>query len=428
MASTGSSSSAATSDAVGTGPLVVGLLSYQDGHTIGGVAAAVRDGLATHFEGLTSQILLADCGSTDGTAERARAALSDAAPLRELPVPRAPVDLLELPYHGMPGKSRALQSILAAAGELDARACVILDGGVRTATRQWIDWLARPIIEHGFDFVSPYYHRHPFEGALTKGLVYPLVRTLYGVRLRQPAAAEFACSRRLAEHLLGEDLWERDGVQVGIDLWLSTAAASGDFRLGEALLGVRTHGTRGEEALDLSTTIAQVVGALFADVQSRAGRWQRIRGSVPVPCFGGPPGAVLPQAPAVDVERLVDAYRLGYRELRDIWTWVLPPRTIVALGKLLQGSLEQFRLDDELWARIVYDFALGYRLRVLPRDHLLRSLVPLYTAWLASFVLQVRDLDADAADARVDRLAAVFEAQKPYLIARWRWPERVRID
>jgi hypothetical protein len=305
---------------------------------------------------------------------------------------------------------------------------VIFDGSVRTVTPHWVEWLVRPVVEHDFDFVSPYYQRHPFEGALSKGLVYPLVRSLYGVRLRQPASAEFACSGRFVTHFLDEPVWDRDGAQVGIDLWLTSSAASGDFRLGEAALGVRTHHARGTEALDLGTTIVQVVGSLFADLENRAARWQRTRGSVPVQHFGASNGTAREAPPDVDIERLIESFRLGYRELRDIWTWVLPPRTIVGLRRLVDGSLTQFRLDDALWARIVYDFAVGYRLRVLPRDHLLRSLVPLYSGWLASFILQVRESSAEGADQRVEELAAAFEAEKPYLISRWRWPERFRTD
>jgi len=425
MASTGSNSSGATSEGA-PGVLLVGVLTYQDAETIGQVIMAVREGLASHFGDRPSRIVLADAGSTDNTVARARGALGAVPDVLELTPPRATADLLELPYHGIPGKARALQAILTTARELESRACVIVDGGVRTVAPQWIDWLARPIVEHGFDFVSPYYHRHPFEGALTRGLVYPLVRTLYGARLRQPAAAEFACSGRLVDHFLDEDVWDRDGAQVGIDLWLATAAASGDFRLGEAVLGVRKHHARGEEALDLATTIAQVVGSVFADMESRVSRWQRTRGSLPVQQFGTLPAAVPPLAASLDVERLIESYRLGYRELRDIWTWVLPPRTIVDLRKLVDAAPAQFRVDDALWARVVYDFALGHRLRVLGPDHLLRSLVPLYSGWLASFILQVRDLAVEAADRRVEDLAAAFEAQKPYLIARWRWPERLR--
>jgi hypothetical protein len=427
MASTGSSSSAAISDApLAKGALVVGVVSYAAGETIGAVTTALRDGMASHFAGLDRRLVLADTGSGDGTAVRARDALAGSAQLLEVPVPHSTGDVLELPYHGIPGKARALHAILTTARELDARACVLFDGGVSSVSPDWVDWLARPVVDHAFDLVAPYYHRQPFEGALTKGVVYPLVRALYGVRLRQPAAAEFACSRRLVDQFLAEDFWERDGAHVGIDLWLSTVAASGDFRVGEAALGVRVHHTREGEALDLGTTITQVVGSLFADLERRAARWQRTRSSIAVQPFGAAPATLPPKSSHVDHERLIDAYRLGYRELRDIWTWVLPPRTIVELRKLVDLSATQFRLDDELWARIVYDFALAYRLRVLPRDHLLRSLVPLYSGWLASFVLQVRSASWEAVDQRVEDLCTVFELQKPYLIARWRWPERLR--
>jgi hypothetical protein len=425
MASTGSSSSAAISDAMSAKvDLVVGLTSYQDADTIGAVARAVREGLASHFSDLAHRIVLVDSGSKDGSTTRAREALGDDGDLLEVSPRRARVDRLALPYHGIPGKARALFALLSTIRELEARAAVVIDASVQTVSPRWIEWLARPLIEHQFDFVSPYYHRHAHEGALIKGVVYPVFRALYGVRLRQPAASEFACSARLVDQFLDEDIWEREGAQVGIDLWLATAAASGDFRVGEAALGVRTHHSRGEKALDLAGTMTQLVGSLFADVEARAERWQRTRGSRPVQPFGELPAMEPAPGAGVEVERLIDAFRLGYRDLRDIWTWVLPPRTIVELRKLVDSPAGQFRVDDELWARIVYDFALGYRMRVLARDHLLGSLVPLYLGWLASFVLQVRDLSADAVDQRVDALGAAFEVQKPYLISRWRWPER----
>jgi hypothetical protein len=403
----------------------VGVVSYQDAETIGAVMRALRDGLINHLAGLESRFVLADSGSADGTAARARDALTGSA-LLEVPGSRSTGDLLELPYHGIPGKARALHAILTAARDLGARACVLFDAGVSSITPEWVEWLARPVLDHAFDFVTPYYHRHPFEGALTKGMVYPLVRALYGVRLRQPAAAEFACSGPLVDHFLADDLWERDGVQVGVDLWLTTSAAAGDFRIGEAALGIRAHHPREGDAMDLGTTITQVVGSLFADLERRASRWQRTRSSIAVQRFGALPAAAPPETSHVEVERLIESYRLGYRELRDIWTWVLPPRAIVDLGKLVDRPSSQFRLDDELWARVVYDFALGYRLRVLPREHLLRSIVPLYSGWLASFILQVRDAGLEAVDQRVEDLCTVFELQKPYLISRSRWPERLR--
>jgi hypothetical protein len=62
----------------------------------------------------------------------------------------------------------------------------------------------------------------------------------------------------------------------------------------------------------------------------------------------------------------------------------------------------------------------------MPHDHLLRSLTPLYSGWLASFVLQLQAATPDGVDAHVEQVCLAFEAEKGYLIARWRWPERLR--
>ena len=406
--------------------IVVGLVSYNAGITIGHVLTAVHEGLTQSFGSATSRIVLADSGSTDDTVARARGTLNGRDML-EVPSPQTPADRLRQPYHGIPGKARALRGLLTAARQMEPAVCVVIDAGVRSIAPQWLEWLMGPVRAHGFDLVSPYFERQPHEGALTKGIVYPMFRALYGARLRQPAAAEFACSQRLLEQMLQEDLWDGEAAQVGIDLWLTTCAATGDFRLGEAALGTRSHPTRGEDALGLETTLAQVVGSLFFDLEHRVERWQRVRGSVPMNRSGQRP--VAPSAAShanLDVEPLIESFRLGYRELRDLWTYVLPPTTIVQLRRLVDLPSTQFRLDDDLWARVVYDFALGYRLRVLARDHLLGSLVPLYRGWLASFILQTREATAESADERVEELAAAFDAQKPYLISRWRWPERFR--
>jgi glucosylglycerate synthase len=406
--------------------LAVGLLSDNDADTIGHVAVAVGAGLADTFDGVQSRILLTDATASDGTSARARTALgSKSVDLVEVAHSRTPGDLLDVPYHGMPARARALRNVLTAARDLGVTSCVILDAGVRTIEPGWIAALAAPVLREGFDYVSPYYLRHPCEGALTKGIVYPLFRALYGTRLRQPAAGEFGCSARLLDAYLEDDLWDRDGAQIGIDLWLASAAAANGFKLCEVPLGVRAHRTRGEHALGLEATLVQVVGALFADVENRADVWQRVRTVTQVSVIGEAPAARL-DAPCVDTEQIIESFRLGYRELRDIWSWIVPPKTIVDLRHLANTALPVFRFDDELWARIIYDFALGYRLRVLPRDHLLGALTPLYLGWLASFILQTRDGTPEAADARIEQLAVAFEAQKPYLVSRWRWPERFR--
>ena len=47
-------------------------------------------------------------------------------------------------------------------------------------------------------------------------------------------------------------------------------------------------------------------------------------------------------------------------------------------------------------------------------------MTPLYHARVASFVRESRDMDANAAEALVERQAEAFEANKKYLIELWR--------
>jgi hypothetical protein len=383
---------------------------------------AVRDGLAAHFGSSLTQIFLADGGSTDGTREAVRSAVG-ATELVEVEYAAPMASLADVPYHGFPGRANALRAILETTQRLNARALALVDAGLETADPQRISQVVAAILTDQFDYVSSYHVRSRFDGLITKGIVAPLFRALFGAALRQPAAVEFGCSARTADYFLQQDIWDREGAQAGIDLWLASAAVRGGFRICEATVGIR--GPAHTETTDLSTTLAQVVGSLFADLEHHADVWQRVRQSVAVPVIGAVSGPE-PEAAAPNVERLIESFRLGYRELREIWTWILPPRTIIALRRLAEATSDRFRFDDLLWASVLYDFALGYSLRVMPRDHLLRSLTPIYSGWIASIVLQMQDATGAEVEDRLEQLCAAFEAQKRYLMSRWRWPERRR--
>jgi hypothetical protein len=403
---------------------VIGVASYNNRGTVGRVVRAVEHGLAVCCPGDEAHIVLADGGSTDGTIPAAREAIVRPERLVEVAFASPRTAPASMPYHGLPGRPRALRAVLEIARDRQAGACVIVDAGQQTIEPSWIGSLIAPIVSTDFEYVSPFYLRHAYDGAITKSIVHPVFRAIFGLGLQQPAVGEFACSARLVRHYLDQDFWEAEGAEAGIDIWLTAAAVCGGFRVCEAALGVRRT-TQTEGAPDLSTTIAQVVGALFVDLERYVDVWQRSRGSRPVPVIGHAAGAP-PDTPPLEVDWMIESFRLGYRELRDVWTWILPPRTIVALRMAAEAPAGEFRLDDGLWARIIYDFAIGHRLRVLPRDHLLRSLAPLYGGWMASFVSQVRDRPRAELDRRLEQASAAFEAEKPYLISRWRWPERLR--
>jgi hypothetical protein len=121
---------------------------------------------------------------------------------------------------------------------------------------------------------------------------------------------------------------------------------------------------------------------------------------------------------------MIQSFLLASRNLQDVWGLVLPPVTLLDLKRITQQPEEKFRLPDELWVRIVYDFALAYRLRTINRTHLLGALTPLYLGWVASFIHETARPDALETETRGERLARAFEEGKPYLVRRWRWPDR----
>jgi hypothetical protein len=82
---------------------------------------------------------------------------------------------------------------------------------------------------------------------------------------------------------------------------------------------------------------------------------------------------------------------------------------------------EEFHFPDELWVKIVYEFAMAHHDQVLHRDHLLKSLTPLYLGRIASFVNETQREGADAVEQAIARLSHRFEETKPYLQERWRW-------
>jgi hypothetical protein len=126
----------------------------------------------------------------------------------------------------------------------------------------------------------------------------------------------------------------------------------------------------------------------------------------------------------VDLRRLLEPFQLGFRNLQEIWSLVLPPGALLELRKVHGLAPEEFRFPDELWTRIVYDFALAYRLRTISRDHLLRAMTPLYLGWVAGYALEVEANEAAAVQRRSERLCAAYENGKRYLVSRWLWPDR----
>lgn len=321
---------------------------------------------------------------------------------------------------GIPGPESPLGALLREADRRAAAAVALVASEPHDEAADWLGNLLGPIVGGEFDFVSPAYRRHKTDGTLNTGIVYPLMRALYGRRLRQPLGGEAALSLALVRRLLADPDWRREPAQVGSDAWLVAKVLAGGVRACQAWLGAWPRPEAHRE--DASQTLTRVVGLVFREMERNADRWQRVEGSEPLTTFGA--GGLLDgEPPRVHLGRLAAAFQLGQRELAPLWGLVLPPATLLALRRKAALPEAELRIEDQTWARIVYDFAVAHFARSVERRQLLRSLTPLYLGWVAGFVGETLALDGPAAEARIEALCAAFEREKRYLISRWRWPD-----
>lgn len=399
---------------VGPRELVVALPTYNNAATAPGIAATVAAGLEKHFRGAAAALVNADAGSGDGTPA-ALAAAGLPAVLAQHPAPMT--ERASVPFHGVPGRAAALRLILDLARRLGARVLLVLEADVTSITDEWVARLAGPVWEDKADLVLSAHARHRYDGTITNLLLAPLVRALYGRRLHQPIGAAAALSGRLVEHLLLHPGGQFTGRDLA-DLWIVGTAIADGFSVWEAWLGPRRVESRTRSS-DLPTMIAQTLGGAFGIMERHRDLWLEVRGSEPVPAVGTP---VVPSTEprAIAIEPLLSGFRLGVRDLASIWEHVLSPETLGDVLSLDASDAARFRFPDDLWARVVYEFALGHHYAVVHRDHLLRSLVPLYLGRTAAFVLATQHRDAAGTDAALQAVGAAFERQKPYLVERWR--------
>jgi len=402
---------------IGNADIIVGIPSYNNASTIGHVVRAVQAGFAKYFPGKKAVLVNSDGGSTDGTMDIVQNAAIDNMQSILLPHKVNPFIKIATPYHGIPGKGSAFRRIFEIADSLCVKACAVVDSDLRSITPEWIELLIKPVMEGEFDYVAPLYQRHKYDGTITNSIVYPLTRALYGKRVRQPIGGDFGFSGRLAKFYLSEDVWETDVARYGIDIWMTTTAIANDFKVCQAYLGAKIHDPK-DPGADLSAMLYQVAGSTFDLMDTYSNVWRGINDSQPVPTFGFRYDVGL-EPVAVNLERMIDRFYLGVQELGFIWKEILPGSLFDFFRDLTNVSQQDFAIPDTAWVDTIYSFALATHKKTLNREHLLRSLTPLYIGRVASFVMETRDSSALEVEQKIEALCKAFENKKKALLSDW---------
>jgi glucosylglycerate synthase len=404
-------------ESIGRADIVVGIPSFNNARTIGHVVRAVQAGLAKYFPDHKAVIVNSDGGSTDGTMDVMRNSGIDYKSIL-LHHRVSPVAKIAFPYSGIPGKGSAFRTIFEIAGVLNAKACAVVDSDLRSITPEWVELLVKPVLADGYDYVSPLYHRHKFDGTITNSIVYPLTRALYGKRVRQPIGGDFGFSGGMAKFYLTKDVWQTDVARFGIDIWMTTTAIANGFRVTQSFLGAKIHDAK-DPGTDLSNMLYQVVSATFALMETYTDIWKPIRGSEPVPAFGFEYTVGL-EPVNVNIARMLNTFREGLRNLGEIWRDILGAGDYSEVERLGALADNEFHFPIGLWTRVVYDYALAFHRRTLPAEHLIKSMTPLYVGKTASFIMEARDMGQQEAEAEIEKLCMEFEIGKDYLVSNWK--------
>ena len=299
-----------------------------------------------------------------------------------------------------------------------AGAVLILGPEAKSLSAAGLRALTEGTLEGGTDLVVPRYALPARMGLVNSAILYPVSRALFGAAPRFPLALDLCLSPRMLERLATLAQRFTATNQPDALLWPVAEAAVASYSVAQVDVGPRVLPQPG--APDLNWLLAHVAGSLFADVDAKAAFWQRSRvAQVSRPLSSESHAAAF----ATDeVQTMIETFRLAYGNLSEIWSLVLPPQSLFGLKRLSAMAVDQFSMPDSLWARIVYDFLLAFRLRTLNRGHLLGALTPLYLAWVASHIL--RTGAGTDPEGQIEALAATFETEKPYIVSRWRWPDR----
>lgn len=394
-------------DKINSADIIVGIPSYNEADSIAYPTEMAGRGLVKYFPAKKSVIINVDNSSPDGTRDAFMKASTE--------VPKIYISTPE----GVKGKGNNFKNLFEAAAELRARAIVVVDADLKSITPEWIQYLGEPLFS-GMHFVAPIYVRHKYDGSITNHIAYPLLRTLFGLRVRQPIGGDFGFSGSLARAYLSEKLWNQKVANFGIDIWMSTIAIARRFSVCQAFLGSPKSHRAKDPAKDLGPMFSQVVGTLFDLMIDFEYLWKDTTETYPTSIYGFGLG-VDEKPPTVEVNSdvLHQSFREGFERYGAVWEKIIPGPELSGVRSCRTMSVREFYYPSDLWARILASFAIAYRNAQIDRQYIIEAMIPFYHSRILSFVNKTCHMGIKDTEEYLENAVRVFESEKCYLIKRW---------
>jgi hypothetical protein len=313
---------------------------------------------------------------------------------------------------GVTGKGNNFWNLFIAARRLEAKAIVCVDADLVSISPIWMRRLGEPLLNDECDYITPIYARNEYDGTITNNICYPLIRGTLGTRIRQPIGGDFGLATRFSNALL-EETWLDTTREFGIDIFLTSCALLGDYRVAQTHLGAKVHKP---SAPKLGPMFTQVVNTLFSRLTDSRERWLDAGEAEDLPVLGnGFEGS--PQTLAVDYKSIKRTTFKQYRRSRECLTRHLAPERIRHVADMM--DLGVMDLPTEVWCQCVYDLFHAYAVHDGDRPEIVEALKPLFFARVASFYKETLELDHAASEERIHQQAEFFRRERGSLVNRF---------
>ncbi|MEA3406769.1 MAG: hypothetical protein U9R48_01645 [Chloroflexota bacterium] len=390
---------------IGWADIVVGIPSYRNGRTIGEVLEAVAEGIASYLPDKRVVLMNADGGSTDNTVEQVRAVKTS-----------ANVRKLCIVYKGKSGKGLAIRSIFEAATRLRAEASMIVEARAPGIRPEWLPALIKPVLT-GDDIAFACYDKSAYAASLADNLFYPFLRVFLDTDLREPLCSEFCIKAELGEELAGRDVWETDVAQFGVNIWIAIQALVDGWDISQVPLGFRGDPS-GDPGDLLDPRFEHEVGTLFRLLSVHEELWRT-----------GPPHRHLPFSRSRDldvvppcrdcIDELLHGMHEGWKTYGGDWQSILSHETFGQVENVLTQGTGEFAFSEDLWAKVVMEYAMSHNRGEGDPDRIGKSLLPLFHGRAAAYVKHTRDFTLAEREAVVQKVVSSFLGLKPSFTRQW---------
>ncbi|GAG34119.1 unnamed protein product, partial [marine sediment metagenome] len=230
------------------------------------------------------------------------------------------------------------------------------DADLKNVNPRWVKCLLGPIIK-GYDFLTPFYHRHKYDGSITNHLSYPLIYGLLGYNIRQPIGGDMGFSKRMVEYWLTQK-WSPTVKSYGIDIFMTFNAIKSGFKLGQVNLGSKIHKP---SLLKLDNMFLEVAKTLFSFLVDNKDLWLRKIDlkKPPLACQVG--GKIrFQKIPPVDYKEIEETTLADFINHYQLVKECLPSEIQEVLEKMFLKK-KSLKIKAVLWAKIVYQMFYLYQ-------------------------------------------------------------------